>query len=451
MTTSTTSTKRKIFVAVSVIGAVTAAGLKFLSGTVWATGYDVRNCPGCVGRIDWSYEKRGGEHSVVQSRHRKAFDEDGAVVFEGALPKAKVDDLASEVENNLPNTFMSDVLAKFTLPQYRRYEHRVDTRSELLRDWAVHGPFGKWASDLLGVAQVRLYNAEIIYSSGTDSKMRNCSTAWHRDSIAFPGSPETKSVTFNVYLDDIGPDEPHGDVLVFMKGTHRDLVRPPPPQSPGTESAEDTLFEPQLKVGDVLAHNPHVYHSPSGRGCWHRRSLQFRYFSASTTTKTETEADADADGSTSATTEPTKFAFGRNRWPHGPIPWSLAHSPDLFPHGLNDGDVLAGPAYPLVHPEPVDEEHKPLDGNIWTIQKVLSMAKECQETATGGSGSSSSNEDGTASAAPQKPPLGFLTFDGPVVESNVDEFVIATLPQGVTVPYHKDSPAYRQFVKTGAL
>ena len=416
-------------------GVVVAVFLKCVSMTVWATGYDVQNCFGCVPRIDWTGERlislagtTAGEENdeSIGSSLPEQFQRDGVVVLKQALSMSKVNDLAREVETNMTNTFMTDVLCRLTLPQYKRYEHRIDTRNELLRDWAVYGPFGQWAAELLNVAELRLYNAEIIYSSGND-----CSPSWHRDTIAAPFPPTTPAVTFNVYLDDISAEEPHGDALIFLKGSHRDLRRPPEKATNSTTATspyDEILFEPSLRVGDVLAHHPNVIHTPSGKGCWNRRSLQFRYFSA-TTPITATALEGDKISGQA----PTKFGFDKNRWPHGPIPWSFAHSPELFPHGLKEGDVIAGPAYPLVFPQPLESEHKPLPGdNMWTITKVLEMAKYSQEASL-------SNNGG--------PPEGFLTFDGPVLDAS--EYVTANLPGGVSVPYHKDGPAYRQYVMAG--
>jgi hypothetical protein len=51
---------------------------------------------------------------------------------------------------------MTSVLARLVLPFYLRYEHRLDTRSSLIRDWAIHGPLGKWAAELLRAPSVRL-------------------------------------------------------------------------------------------------------------------------------------------------------------------------------------------------------------------------------------------------------------------------------------------------------
>jgi len=395
----------RLFASAAVAGVVVAFLWRLLWASTWRIGYDTRNCPNCESKIDWSREKSA---LVVEPSLRTQFEEDGVVLLRDAIPRNKVSALAAAIDT-LPNTFMSDVLARVTLPQYKRYEHRLDTRSQVIRDWAVHGPLGKWAAELLGVDGVRLYNAEIIFHAGADSK-RPCSPSWHRDTIAAPFPVDVRSVTFNVYLDNIGPDAPNGDVLIYMKGSHRDLEKPP---------SDPAIFEPSIAVGDILAHDANVLHTPSGRGCWNRSSLQLRYF-----------ASTDSRG------EPSRFRFDRNRWPHGPIPWSFAHSPELFPHGLAYGDVLSGPGYPLVFPNPLEEEHRPLDGNVWTIRDVLAIAKEAENKSTG---------DGSGS-----PPPGFMTFDGPVSEKNAKDFVVQDL-NGVPIPLHKEGPGYKQFLKTGSL
>lgn len=173
----------------------------------------------------------------------------------------KVETLAKEVDN-LTNTFMTDVIARFLLRHYYRYEHRLDTHSELVRDWAIHGPLGKWAAELLGVESVRLYNAEKIYHAGSP-----CQPAWHRDTVAAPFLPHRKSITFNIYLDGISGDS---DALIFIKKSHTDLTRPP---TSVDKETNNELSELTIRVGDVLAHDPRIYHTPSGKGCWHRRSL----------------------------------------------------------------------------------------------------------------------------------------------------------------------------------
>eukprot|EP00756_Hemistasia_phaeocysticola_P004517 Hpha_TRINITY_DN12865_c0_g1::TRINITY_DN12865_c0_g1_i1::g.24107::m.24107 len=367
-----------------------AVGVGVLQTTVWWAGYDLQNCPGCVAKVDWSAEL---SKDAVSEGVRKAFAEDGVVVLPGVLGVDKVNTLGAEIDG-LPNTIMTDVIARFLLKQYRRYEHRLDTRSELFRDWALHGPLGKWAAKLLGVPHVRLYNAEAIYSAGEQSP---CRAAWHRDTVAAPFDPSVKAVTFNVYLDDIAAGPPHGDVLIYMKGSHKRLLDKE--QYNLTQDAE-RVFRPSIKVGDVMAHSPHVYHTPSGEGCWRRRSLQFRYVG-------------------SASENPTRFAFGPNRMPHGPVPWTFAHAAGVAPHGLTDGDELAGPWYPRVYPSVLPHEHAPLKGQAWGALGVLKLAKQ--------SGQTIKQEDG-------KVLQGGFSMDGLVVDNDDWNFVEY---KGRELPCHK--------------
>eukprot|EP00629_Pelagomonadales_sp_RCC1024_P001232 CAMPEP_0119288706 /NCGR_PEP_ID=MMETSP1329-20130426/37719_1 /TAXON_ID=114041 /ORGANISM="Genus nov. species nov., Strain RCC1024" /LENGTH=286 /DNA_ID=CAMNT_0007289489 /DNA_START=75 /DNA_END=931 /DNA_ORIENTATION=+ len=282
------------WVLVAVVAAL-AAIPSLVGRTTWWAGYALSNCNGCQPTIDWTQEKAAGVASARAAA--STFRADGAVVLSDVLPLNKVAALSRECDA-LPNTFMTDVIARVILPFYLRYEHKIDTRSELVRDWAVHGPLGAIAAELMGVERVRLYNAELIFHRGATSP--TCEPAWHRDTLAAPFEPHNKAVTFNVYLE---PIDAEGDGLVYFRGSHLRLDAPP---------ASMDLLEPAVRVGSILAHDPNAYHTTSGRGCWRRRSLQFRYV---------------ADGAT--------FSFGPHRLPHGPIPWTFAHAPGVAPHGLS--------------------------------------------------------------------------------------------------------------------
>jgi hypothetical protein len=319
----------------AVIVAALSIGIACLKRTTWWAGYNLENCPGCQPIVDWSSEL---DKIVVNDALHKQYQRDGVILLPGVVAINKVKSLADEVDA-LPDTFMSHVLANTLLPQYLSYEHRLDTRSELVRDWAVHGPLGKWAAELMGVKEVRLYNAEKIYHRGAP-----CNPAWHRDTIAAPFPVDAQSITINIYLDEMSGDN---DVLIYVPGSHRNITHPPSVNDP---------WEPKIQVGDVLAHDPRIYHTPSGKGCWHRRSLQFRYVES-----------------------PTTFAFAPNRFPHGPVPWTFAHSPGVAPHGLTNGDALEGPWYPRVIPTPLASEHVPLPGGPWALFAMLGVAKEAQD------------------------------------------------------------------------
>jgi len=370
---------------------IAAIVLGQIQQSTWWAGYDVLNCPGCGPVIDWSIEK---SRDIVTDTQRRDFAKDGVLVLPSAISAAKVAELSDEVDA-MADTFLTTVLAKLVLRQYSKYEHKLDTRSELVRDWAVHGPLGTWAAQLMGAKEARLYNAEKIYSSGANNPM-GCNSAWHRDTVAAPFPTGAKSVTINVYLDDISSNPPTGDALVYIKGSHADLDAPP-------AVTGDNLFEPGLRVGDVLVHNAHIFHSPSGRGCWNRRSLQFRYVES-----------------------PAVFTFGPNRFPHGPIPWTYAHAPGVAPHGLEEGQALEGPWYPKVFPKPSASEHVPFDDKPWGIIGVLGVAKQAQDLAAKlGIGN---RENCTAGGVRGGLYFG---FDGPVSECRDWEMASG-------LPVHKD-------------
>lgn len=326
---------RRIATVSTAIVAAVSIGIACLQRTTWWAGYNLENCPGCQPVVDWSAEL---DRIAVDTVQHEQYQRDGVILLPGVISPDKVKSLADEVDA-LPDTFMSNVLANMLLPQYLSYEHGIDTRSELVRDWAVHGPLGKWAAQLMGVKEVRLYNAEKIYHRGSP-----CRLAWHRDTIAAPFPTTAKSITINIYLDEISEDS---DVLIYVPGSHHNLTQPP---------NVDPSWGPHIQVGDVLAHDPRIYHTPSGKGCWRRRSLQFRYVES-----------------------PTTFSFAPNRFPHGPVPWTLAHASGVAPHGLTNGDALAGPWYPRVVPSPLASEHVPLPDGPWSIMALLGVAKEAQD------------------------------------------------------------------------
>lgn len=384
--------------AIATLIAVLASLLCYIqTSTVWWAGYDLRNCNGCKPVIDWSDEKK--RPNIVTASTKRQFEKDGVVLLQSALSKSKIEELTAEVEDGLSDTFMTTVLTNTVLRQYAKYEHKLDTRSEIIRDWAVHGPLAQWAAELMNASEVRLYNVEKIYSAGSGNPM-GCSTAWHRDTVAAPFPPTAKSLTINVYLDDIGADEPRGDVLVYIKGSHNNLEFPP--------NVAKNLLEPKIKIGDVLVHDPHVYHTPSGRGCWHRRSLQFRYVAS-----------------------PTTFTFEPNRFPHGPVPWTFAHAPRIAPHNLAEGDALEGPWYPKVYPEPLKNEHVPIaNGKPWTVFGMLGVAKRALDIASDigiGTDNCTINGDGEKSSSA----TAYFAFDGPVTSCNNWKMVNG-------VPVHKD-------------
>lgn len=387
------------FLETAILALVAAITLGLVQKSTWWAGYDLRNCPGCEPVVDWSTEK---SRDIVTDIRRQKFDDDGVLVLPSAISAAKVAELSNEVDS-MDDTFMTTVLAKVVLRQYSKYEHKLDTRSELVRDWAVHGPLGKWAAQLMDVKEARLYNAEKIYSAGADNPT-GCTSAWHRDTVAAPFPAGAKSVTFNIYLDDISSNPPTGDVLVYIKGSHKNLDAPP-------AVTGEQLFEPSLKVGDVLVHDANIFHSPSGRGCWNRRSLQFRYVES-----------------------PTIFTFGPNRFPHGPIPWTYAHAGGVAPHGLTEGHALEGPWYPKVYPEPLPGEHIPIDGKPWSIMGVLGIAKQAQDIANklgiGNQESCTANRrDGL-----------YFGLDGPVSDCKDWEMVS-------NVPVHKDGQMIKSLKK----
>ena len=113
--------------------ALLSLALSRIGTTPWAHGYDRQNCPGCQAKIDWSKENS----RRVSRKQVKEFHDKGMILLPKLLDIDKVQALEQEVDN-LPNTIMSDIFGK-GLP-YRRYEHHLDTRSELVRDWAVNGP-----------------------------------------------------------------------------------------------------------------------------------------------------------------------------------------------------------------------------------------------------------------------------------------------------------------------
>jgi hypothetical protein len=381
------SFRRMAAISAAIVAAV-SIGIACLQRTTWWAGYNLENCPGCQPIVDWSAEL---DKIVVDAAEHEQYQRDGVILLPGVISPNKVNALADEVDS-LTGTFMSHVLANTLMPHYLSYEHRVDTRSELVRDWAVHGPLGKWAAQLMGVKEVRLYNAEKIYHRGSP-----CRTAWHRDIIAAPFSVvEAKSITINIYLDEISGDE---DVLIFVPGSHHNLTYPPTVDHP---------WEPHVQIGDILAHDPRIYHTPSGKGCWHRRSLQFRYVES-----------------------PTIFSFAPNRFPHGPAPWTLAHASGVAPHGLANGDALEGPWYPRVVPFPLASEHVPLPKGPWGIWAVLGVAKEAKDMIkTLGIGT---NENCNLSPANSNANNRFAFFglDGPVMHCQDWEVV-------QQLPLHKD-------------
>lgn len=397
--------------------AFVAIAVPLLQKTTWWAGYDLENCRGCRPVVDWSDEltmdgNKNNPRITVGEAEQRQFERDGVIVLPSAVSTDKVNALARETDA-LPHTFMTDVISNTLLRHYLEYEHRIDTRSELIRDWAIHGPLGQWAAQLLNADQVRLYNAEKIYHRGNPN---NCNPAWHRDTVAAPFSPETRALTINVYFDDISGDN---DALIFVPGSHLDLSRPPPIQQGKNNSSSsnaNNVFEPHLKRGDILVHDPRIFHSPSGTNCWRRRSLQFRYVAS-----------------------PTTFEFDNNRAPHGPVPWTLAHAMGVAPHGLTTGDPLEGPAYPQVYPSPLASEHIPLPGRSWTVMGMIHAATEAQAILGRlGLGQQQKEAGKKCTVRSEDDKVAYYGFDGPV--TSCDGWEVA-----VGMPLHKEGQLIHTF------
>lgn len=70
------------------------------------------------------------------------------------------------------------------------------------------------------------------------------------------------------------------------------------------------------------------------------------------------------------------------------MPWTQAHAPEIAPHGLAEGQMLEGPWYPQVYPNPLPEEHRPLVSSKsratpWGLLTLLGVAKESQDILMG--------------------------------------------------------------------
>jgi len=349
---------RSCFALSAIIVVLIACGVASLQRTVWWASYDPHNCESCSPHINWKRASR----QEIGDPEKKDFAVDGvAVLKEAILDKALIAALGAECDR-LSDTFLTSIIAKFLLKFYLRYEHRLETRSEILRDWAVHGPFGKWAAQLLDASEVRLYNTELIFHRGSESP--TCKPAWHRDTLAAPFAPEVPSVVFNIYLHDIDAER---DGLIYVRASHLD---------PSSMPENIDIIEPTISAGDVLVHAANSYHTTSGRGCFKRRSLQFRYFAGSAT-----------------------LAHGPLRQ-SGPIPWTFAHAPGVAPHGLKLGDPLQGPWYPLVYPAPLEKEQRSVpEAEPWGI---LSLGRFVSESAS------------LMNTSTGKPAPGFIVMDGVV-------------------------------------
>jgi hypothetical protein len=210
------------------------------------------------------------------------------------------------------------------------------------------------------------------------------SVASSRDIISAPFSVlKAKSININIYFDDISGDK---DALIFVPGSHHNLTHPP-------------------IIGDILAYDPSIYYTPSGKGCW-----QFRYVES-----------------------PTTFSFGSNRFPHGLVPWTLAHASGIAPHGLANGDaLLEGPWYPRVVPSPLVSEHVPLPQDSWGIWAVLGVTKEAKDTIqTLGIGTKENCNMSPANSNDNNHNhngFAYIGLDGPVMSCQDWEMVQKQLP-----------------------
>jgi hypothetical protein len=294
--------------------AAAAVGTMMVLQSRWMMTIDPTNCKHCRPTVDW-----GTATQDISPELQTQFDRDGVVLLPNMLPPELVAALSQEADS-MPATALSALFGA-TL-RYRKIEHRLDTRNALFHDWAIHGPFGRWAAQLMQTESVRLYNTELLFAEGGE-----CGSAWHRDLVAAPFEERFKSATFNIYFDDMTADS---DALIFETGSHSSM------------GAASGIYEPAISVGDVLVHDARTNHTPSGRGCWPRRSVQLRYVDGSAT-----------------------YAFDEDRLPGV---WTLIHHGGRVLHGLQKGQPLASSWYPQAWPAVLPHEQEVVQmGSVFSV------------------------------------------------------------------------------------
>jgi ectoine hydroxylase-related dioxygenase (phytanoyl-CoA dioxygenase family) len=260
---------------------------------------------------------------MVEDHHVETFQRDGVVCVRGLISPDWIAVLREAVEEVMVDKgpdardvaepgkgrFFTDI-----------YMHR---RNEKFRQMIFESGVGRAAGSLLKSNSVRLYNDHLLVKEpGTDAL-----TPWHQD-LPYFRADGTKLASFWIGLD---PVTKSTGAMSFVKGSHRwgKMFRPvsftngsqvsqadpfdgPPPNVDAEPSMEQICYE--MEPGDVTFHHVLTLHSAQGNASesLRRRALSLRL--------------AGDD-----------------------IVWlRRAFSPSGLESGLNDGDPLGGPMFPVL-------------------------------------------------------------------------------------------------------
>lgn len=260
----------------------------------------------------------------------RQFEEDGATVLHGLLDAEWLGELAAGVERNLeqPGPWSSDYTpgdetGRF-FGDYVNWE-RIDA----YRHVALDSPVAEVARALLGPQPVRFFHEHVLVKEpGTDER-----TPWHHDQPYYCVDGD-RHLSLWVSLDPVAAD----DGLTFVAGSHRWNRRFVPRKfvdhapyvddddvaDAGFELVPDIDAEADrhrfvrfdVEPGDAVAFHFTTLHAAPGntRSDVRRRAVSFRYVGADATFATR--------------------------------PW--LHSPPFERDGMQVGDPLTGPRFPLL-------------------------------------------------------------------------------------------------------
>lgn len=262
----------------------------------------------------------------------REYDEHGVVCARGLFPGAWVERMAEAVDriHARPTPMgraVSDPEQGFTNDLF------VWKTDDDFRDWVYESPASLVAQQVLRAPRVRhFYDQLFIKPPGCQVP-----TPWHHDVTFWPVDVESRALC-SIWIS-FDPISRETSGLEFVRGSHRwperfkaitptfdpymmDSGFADPPDIDAHRGDYD-LFCPDLDPGDCLIFDAHVVHGSSAN----------------------------------ATIHAPRRAFS-TRWAGDGVRYDPRHAtmPLLWDHGLEAGDVLAGPLFPQVLPAPIPGE-----------------------------------------------------------------------------------------------
>jgi ectoine hydroxylase-related dioxygenase (phytanoyl-CoA dioxygenase family) len=268
--------------------------------------------------------------AVVTPDQIARYHEEGFVVLRGVLDAKTLEKIEQGVEKNLahPSPWSNDYTTQANpdAPQGRFFDDYVNWRSiSEFAETALHGALPQIAGELMGTNHPRFFHEHVLVKEpGTTTP-----TPWHPDDPYY-GVEGMDNVSLWVPLDSV----PEQISLRCISGTHRSTRRFIPNRfvddSPYVATADGFETFPTVEEMEALGDIVSCAAEPGDVVAFHFRTLH---------------------GAPGTTTHPLRRRVVSYRYVGDDARWITRPwktSPPFTADGLNDGDVLDDPRFPLV-------------------------------------------------------------------------------------------------------